>query len=270
MLAFFVVLPFLFAFSSAGAFPKPLSKEDEAYYLNLYQTGNEVEKKQAKDKLILHNLRLVAHIAKKYSGNAREPEELISIGIIGLIKAVDSYNVEKNVRLVSYAAKCVQNELLMWLRSGKKYQNDISLHEPIGTDRDGNEIVMLDIINSDNPDFVDAIDFSIKSEKMLSAIKTLLSPREQTVIILRYGLANHDILTQQEIAERLGISRSYSPVIIGLNKERSRKTTTGLANSSLNIDSQLKSPSPNSQGYRSIWQGTVFFITVKASQNSVF
>jgi len=220
VLAFFVVLPFLFAFSSAGAFPKPLSKEEEAYYLNLYQTGNEVEKKDAKDKLILHNLRLVAHIAKKYSGNAREPEELISIGIIGLIKAVDSYNVGKNVRLVSYAAKCIQNELLMWLRSGKKYQNDISLHEPIGTDRDGNEIVMLDIINSDNPDFVDAIDFSIKSEKMLNAVKTLLSPRERTVIVLRYGLANQDILTQQEIAERLGISRSYSSVIIGLNIQK--------------------------------------------------
>ncbi|WMI82313.1 RNA polymerase sporulation sigma factor SigK [Anaerotignum sp. MB30-C6] len=217
MLAFFVALPFLFAFSSAGAFPKPLSKEEEAYYLNLYHTGNEVEKKEAKDKLILHNLRLVAHIAKKYSSTAREPEELISIGIIGLIKAVDSYNIEKNVRLVSYAAKCVQNELLMWLRSGKKYQNDISLHEPIGTDRDGNEIVMLDIINSDNPDFVEAIDFSIKSEKMFAAIQSILSPRERTVIILRYGLGNHDILTQQEIAERLGISRSYSPVIIGLN-----------------------------------------------------
>ncbi len=179
-----------------------------------------MEKKDAKDKLILHNLRLVAHIAKKYSGNAREPEELISIGIIGLIKAVDSYNVGKNVRLVSYAAKCIQNELLMWLRSGKKYQNDISLHEPIGTDRDGNEIVMLDIINSDNPDFVDAIDFSIKSEKMLNAVKTLLSPRERTVIVLRYGLANQDILTQQEIAERLGISRSYSSVIIGLNIQK--------------------------------------------------
>jgi len=215
--AFFAILPFLFAFSSSGAFPKPLSKEDEAYYLKLYQSGTEEEKKEAKDKLILHNLRLVAHIAKKYSGSAREPEELISIGIIGLIKAVDSYNVEKNVRLVSYAAKCVQNELLMWLRSGKKYQNDISLHEPIGTDRDGNEIVMLDIINSDNPDFVEAIDFSIKSEKMIAAIKTVLTPRERTVIILRYGLCNQDILTQQEIAERLGISRSYSSDIIGLN-----------------------------------------------------
>ena len=217
MLVFFAILPFLFAFTTAGAFPKPLSKEDEAFYLNLYQTGNEGEKKEAKDKLILHNLRLVAHIAKKYSCNARDPEELISIGVIGLIKAVDSYNTEKNVRLVSYAAKCIQNELLMWLRSGKKFQNDISLHEPIGTDRDGNEIVMLDIINSHNPDFVDTIDFSMKSEKMLAAIKTILSPREQTVIILRYGLSNQDILTQQEIAERLGISRSYSPDIIGLN-----------------------------------------------------
>lgn len=225
MLVFFMALPCLFAFSSAGAFPKPLTKEEESFYLNLYQTGNEEERKDAKDKLILHNLRLVAHIAKKYSSNAREPEELISIGIIGLIKAVDSFNAEKNVRLVSYAAKCIQNELLMWLRSGKKFQNDISLHEPIGTDRDGNEIVMLDIINSDNPDFVDTIDFSIKSQKMLEAVKTVLSPRERTVIILRYGLSNQDVLTQQEIAERLGISRSYSPDILGLNNFKNRKKT---------------------------------------------
>lgn len=222
MLTFLIALPLLFAFSTAGAFPKPLSKEEETYYLNLYQSGNELEKKEAKDKLVLHNLRLVAHIAKKYSSNVKDPEELISIGIIGLIKAVDSYNIEKNVRLVSYAAKCVQNELLMWLRSSKKYQHDISLHEPIGTDRDGNEIVMLDIINSDTPDFAETLDFSIKSDKMLDAIKTILSPRERTVIVLRYGLANQDVLTQQEIAERLGISRSYSCVIIGLNNFKSK------------------------------------------------
>ncbi len=223
MFLLFAALPFLFGFSSSGAFPKPLSKEEEAYYLKQYQSGNESEKKEAKDKLILHNLRLVAHIAKKYSSSVKEPEELISIGIIGLIKAVDSYNADKNVRLVSYAAKCVQNELLMWLRSGKKYQNDISLHEPIGTDRDGNEIVMLDIINSDTPDFVETIDFSMKSEKMMAAIQSTLTPRERAVIILRYGLCNQDILTQQEIAERLGISRSYSPVILGRNLKNRHK-----------------------------------------------
>lgn len=209
MVAFFVALPFLFAFSSAGAFPKPLSKEEELQYLRQYQTGNEQEKKEAKDKLVLHNLRLVAHIAKKYNSNAKDPEELISIGIVGLIKAVNSFDVDKNVRLVSYAAKCVQNELLMSLRSGKKYQNDISLHEPIGTDRDGNQIVMLDIINSDTPDFADTLDFTLKSERMLKAVREELTPRERTVIILRYGLCDQDVFTQQEIAERLDISRSY-------------------------------------------------------------
>lgn len=223
MFAFLIALPFLFAFSSGGAFPKPLSKEDEYRYLKQYQLGTEQEKKEAKDKLVLHNLRLVAHIAKKYNINAKDPEELISIGIIGLIKAVDSFDVDKNVRLVSYAAKCVQNELLMSLRSGKKSQNDISLHEPIGTDRDGNEIVMMDIINSDTPNFADALDFTMKSEQMHKAVRELLTPRERTVIILRYGLCNQDVFTQQEIAQRLDISRSY---VSRIEKKALKKLST--------------------------------------------
>ncbi|MBQ7084630.1 MAG: sigma-70 family RNA polymerase sigma factor, partial [Anaerotignum sp.] len=120
-----------------------------------------------------------------------------------------SYNTEKSIRLATYASRCIENEILMTLRYSKKFQNDISLHEPIGTDRDGNEIVMLDVINSNTPDFADQLDHSIKSQKMLQAIRNRLTARERTVIILRYGLWNHNILTQQEIASRLGISRSY-------------------------------------------------------------
>ena len=202
-------LPFFCAFTSAGSFPKPLSKENEEMYLRLFKDGTEEEKNDAKQKLILHNLRLVAHITKKYNSLQKDQDELISIGVIGLIKAILSYDTEKSIRLATYASRCIENEILMSLRFSKKYQNDVSLHEPIGTDRDGNEIVILDVINSNTPDFADQIYLSLQSEKMLSAVKNNLSEREKTVVILRYGLWNHDVLTQQEIASILGISRSY-------------------------------------------------------------
>lgn len=204
-----LTLPFLCAFSSSGSFPKPLSKEEEENYLFLFQNGTEEEKAFAKQELILHNLRLVAHIAKKYHTIQKDTEELISIGIIGLMKAILSYDTNKSTRLATYASKCIQNEVLMSLRFSRKFQNDISLHEPIGTDRDGNEIVILDVINSDIPDFADQLDFSLQSKKMMQAVKERLTERERTVIVLRYGLWNQDILTQQEIASKLGISRSY-------------------------------------------------------------
>lgn len=202
-------LPFFCAFTSAGSFPKPLSKENEEMYLRLFKDGTEEEKNDAKQKLILHNLRLVAHITKKYNTIQKDQDELISIGVIGLIKAILSYDTEKSIRLATYASRCIENEILMSLRFAKKYQNDVSLHEPIGTDRDGNEIVILDVINSNTPDFADQIYLSLQSEKMLSAVKNNLSERERTVVALRYGLWNHDVLTQQEIASILGISRSY-------------------------------------------------------------
>ena len=206
---FLIMLPFLFGFSSSGSFPKPLTKEEEYYYLMLYRNGTEEEKANAKHQLILYNLRLVAHIAKKYNNIQRDQEELISIGIIGLIKAILSYNNEKNIRLATYASRCIENEILMFLRLAKKYKNDVSLYDPIGTDRDGNEIVMLDVINSNTPDFADQLDFSIQSKKIMEAIQHELTKQERIVIILRYGLWNQDILTQQEIASKLGISRSY-------------------------------------------------------------
>lgn len=202
-------IPFLCGFSSSGSFPKPLTKEEEYHCLMKFKNGTEEEQLFAKHKLILHNLRLVAHIAKKYVNIQRDQEELISIGIVGLIKAILSYDNEKSIRLATYASRCIENEILMSLRFAKKYQNDISLHEPIGTDRDGNEIVMLDVINSDTPDFADQLDLFQQSKKMLEAVKEQLTEREKTVVILRYGLWNQDVLTQQEIASKLGISRSY-------------------------------------------------------------
>ena len=224
MLSFFGSL-FFFAFSSSNSFPKPLTKEQEAYFLEKFKKGTIEEKSNAKQELILHNLRLVAHITKKYNNTQREPDELISIGIIGLIKAILSYDNEKSIRLATYASRCIENEILMFLRFSKKYQNDVSLHEPIGIDRDGNEIVMLDIINSETIDFADQLDFTQQTNKMLQAVKKALTKREQTVIILRYGLWNQDSLTQQEIASKLGISRSY---VSRIEKKALKKLNTAL------------------------------------------
>lgn len=204
-----MMLPLLCAFSASGSFPKPLPREEETKYLLQLRDGTEEEKIFAKHQLILHNLRLVAHIAKKYSSLQRDPEELISIGIIGLIKAIQSYDTEKSIRLATYASRCIENEILMSLRFSRKFQNDISLYEPIGTDRDGNEIVMMDVIDNNTPDFADQLEFSIQSKKTLQAVRERLTERERIVIILRYGLWNRDMLTQQEIAAILGISRSY-------------------------------------------------------------
>ena len=209
MFLFLLCIPCCCAFASSGSFPKPLSKEEEQRLLLQFKNGTDEEKEYAKQELILHNLRLVAHIAKKYNNLQRDPEELISIGIVGLIKAILSYDNEKSIRLATYASRCIENEILMSLRLSKKFQNDISLHEPIGTDRDGNEIIMLDVINSDTPDFADQLDLSLQSQKMLRAVQERLSERERIVVTLRYGLWNLNELTQQEIAERLGISRSY-------------------------------------------------------------
>ena len=204
-----VSILFLCAFSTAGSFPKPFSKEEEQKYLLQLHHGTEEEKIQARHELILHNLRLVAHIAKKYNAIQRDQDELISIGIIGLIKAILSYDNEKSIRLATYASRCIENEILMSLRFSKKFQNDVSLYEPIGTDRDGNEIVILDVINSDTADFADQLDLSLQSKKMLQAVRERLTKREQIVVVLRYGLWNQDTLTQHEIASKLGISRSY-------------------------------------------------------------
>ena len=221
----FLVLPIFCGFSSSGSFPKPFSFADEKKYLILLKEGNPEEKNFAKHELILHNLRLVAHITKKYHSSQCEQEELLSIGVIGLIKAVLSYDNEKSIRLATYASRCIENEILMFLRLSKKYQNDISLHDPIGTDRDGNEIVMLDVINSNTPDFAEKLDFDIQTEKILKYVLSDLSERERYVIIHRYGLWGHDALTQQEVAKQLTISRSY---VSRIEKKALKKLKTTL------------------------------------------
>lgn len=186
-------------------FQKPLTLEEEQYYLQKYQEGDQ----EAKNILIERNLRLVAHVVKKYQ-NVEEPlDDLISIGSIGLIKAITTFNAQKGSRLATYAARCIDNELLMMLRSRKKNTREVSLYEPIGTDKEGNEIHLLDIIESNCTDTADNYVLKEDIQKLYRLYEKLLSPQEQEVIKLRYGLFHKEALTQKVIAKRLNISRSY-------------------------------------------------------------
>lgn len=187
------------------SFPNPLSAKDEQYYIALYESGDE----SARNILIEHNLRLVAHIAKKYTGPTTQSDDLISIGTIGLIKAVNTYNSRKAARLATYAARCIENEILMSLRAGKKSRTEVSLSDPIGTDKDGNEINLNDILGTDPDAVLDDISLKIQISKMSEAIDSCLSPREKAVIIRRYGILGHQPETQREVASDLNISRSY-------------------------------------------------------------
>ncbi len=190
--------------SGNAAFPKPLSSEEEKKYLSLLSNGDE----GAKNILIEHNLRLVAHIAKKYA-DEKNLEDLISIGTIGLIKGINTFNPKKNSRLSTYISRCIENEILMTLRSSKKLQNEISIDESIGTDREGNNMTFSDILTSDNPDISDIISEKIEESKLYSAMKNALTKNEINIICWRYGLGNQKRKTQKEIADILGISRSY-------------------------------------------------------------
>lgn len=191
------------------AFQQPLTREEETYYLMQLKNGNAIEKKTAKEVLIERNLRLVAHILKKYQNVDEDMEDLLSIGTIGLIKAVDSYNVEKGSKLATYAARCIENELLMRLRSKKKTAREVSLYEPIGTDKEGNEISLLDIVEQEQVDIVEKLELANQISRLSGVLLETLSPREYEIITLRYGLATGDEVTQKEIGKRLGISRSY-------------------------------------------------------------
>ena len=191
--------------SSGSSFPKPLSLEEERKYIKLYKNGDE----NAKDVLIEHNLRLVAHIAKKYAGSVRDSEDLISIGTIGLIKGITSFDPSKGTRLATYVARCVDNEILMLMRAQKKTQGDVSLSETIGTDKEGNQIMLIDIMKNDSVDIFDEINTDIQIKQLYKNIKSELDPRERMVIKLRYGLANNKCYTQREVAKMLKISRSY-------------------------------------------------------------
>ena len=190
--------------NTSSSFPPPLSASEERKYLEEMKNGN----KKAKDKLIEHNLRLVAHIIKKYYSNYSEQDDLISIGSIGLIKGINSFNSDKGTRLATYAAKCIENEILMYFRSAKKTSQDISLNEPIESDSDGNPITLMDVMFCEDT-ISDEIDFKIKSEKLKVFIERLDNKKEKEIIIKRYGLDNRKPMTQREIAKKLGISRSY-------------------------------------------------------------
>ena len=186
-------------------FPEPLSAEEEERYLKLYEEGDE----NAKKVLIERNLRLVAHIAKKYNSLLVEQEDIISIGTIGLIKAVNSYKGNKGVRLATYAARCIENEILMHLRSTKKISQEVSINEALGQDKEGNEITFIDVIESDNKSIEDEIDLKTKVKKLYKKIEEVLQDREKLIIELRFGLNGKETKTQEQSAKELGISRSY-------------------------------------------------------------
>lgn len=187
------------------SFPKPLTEKEEKYYIDLYEKGDE----DARLILIERNLRLVAHIVKKYASHQHNAEDLISIGSIGLIKAVNTYSSKKSVRLATYAAKCIENEILMGIRASKKNASEISLNLPIGLDKDGNEINLNDILGTDPDEIINDISLKIRVQHMIEALDDTLTPREKTVIVHRYGLLGNIPKAQREVAEILGISRSY-------------------------------------------------------------
>ncbi|MBQ6886232.1 MAG: RNA polymerase sporulation sigma factor SigK [Lachnospiraceae bacterium] len=190
-------------------FQRPLSSEEEASYIQVLKEGEGEAVSEAKEILIERNLRLVAHIAKKYQNVDEDMEDLISIGTIGLIKAVGSFDASKGSRLATYAARCIDNELLMLLRSKKKTSREVSLYEPIGTDKEGNEINLLDIIVQEQEEVVDRIELSDNIKKIAEVVEKLLDEREKEIIKMRYGLLTGEEITQREIGQMLGISRSY-------------------------------------------------------------
>lgn len=188
-----------------NSFPKPLKAEEEKYYLKQLEKGD----LSAKGVLIERNLRLVAHIVKKYSFPGKDMDDLISIGTIGLIKAIDSFKIDRGTRLATYAAKCIENEILMLIRNNKKTKGEVYLQDPIGIDKEGNEISLMDVLGSDEDAVVDIVEYRIKLKKLYEKIDICLTEREKSVIEMRYGLVDGAIKTQREIAELLDISRSY-------------------------------------------------------------
>lgn len=206
--AFYAILGRLFFFTGSvqdgSSYPKPLSAEEEEKYLKLAKEGD----KHAKDMLVKHNMRLVAHIVKKYSG-AAETDDMISVGSIGLIKAINTYQPGRGTRLATYTARCVENEILMLIRAGKKHKNSVSLSDPVGTDKDGNELTLMDLLFEKEDKVFGSVEQTLMQEKFLSAIKQLLNDRETEIICLRYALAGDVPLAQREVAQKLHISRSY-------------------------------------------------------------
>ena len=195
---------FILGLSSQQNFPAPLSAKTERELFEKMKCGDE----SARARLIEHNLRLVAHIVRKYYFSYKCQDDLISIGSIGLVKAIDSFNYKNGTRFATYGAKCIQNEILMYFRAQKKLLNEVSINDTIDMDRDGNPLTYEDIIYTDDT-IAEDIDRKLHTEKALRLIKEILSPRERKILVLRYGLNNRPVMTQKEVSKLLGISRSY-------------------------------------------------------------
>lgn len=191
--------------SGGSAFPKPLTSEEEKEYLKQYSEGSI----EAKNILIERNLRLVAHIVKKYTNYQKDSEDLISIGTIGLIKAITTFKNDKGIKLATYAARCIENEILMYIRTNKKYNRDVYLQDTVGIDKDGNEVTLEDKIADEGMSIDEEVALNIQSKTLYEKIKKVLKGREKKIIELRYGLVDGEELTQKDIAKMLGISRSY-------------------------------------------------------------
>ncbi len=205
---FYAILGRLFFFTGSfrdgSSFPRPLSQEEEEDCLSRARAGD----RKAKDTLVRHNMRLVAHIVKKYSG-AAETDDMISVGSIGLIKAINTYEPGRGTRLATYTARCIENEILMLIRAGKKHRANVSLSDPVGTDKDGNELTLMDLLFEKEDKVFGSVEHDLMQEKFLSAIRAILSGRELEIVCLRYALAGGPPLPQREVAARLHISRSY-------------------------------------------------------------
>lgn len=206
MFVYFLQYIFMFSYITGNnSFPNPLTVEEERKYLIEFANGSI----EAKNILIERNLRLVAHIVKKYSNYNKDIDDMISIGTIGLIKGISSFDMNKGTRLATYIAKCIENEILMDMRANKKIQNELFLQDPIGTDKEGNEVTLIDIISADNDNIIEQVDLKLQIKKLYENMKKFLKTQEKTVLELRYGLFNGTEKTQREIAHMLGISRSY-------------------------------------------------------------
>ena len=203
-----------------GSYPRPLSPKEEAKCLALAREGDAA----ARDRLIRHNMRLVAHIVKKYAG-AAETDDMISVGSIGLIKAINTYEPSRGTRLATYTARCIENEVLMFIRAGKKHRANVSLSDPVGTDKDGNELTIMDLLFEKEDKVFGSVEQSLMLEKFLSAVKRLLDERETQVICMRYALTGGAPMPQREVAQRLKISRSY---VSRIEKHALEKLRAGL------------------------------------------
>ncbi len=209
------------SFTDGSSYPKPLSAADEEKYLKLAKEGD----KHAKDMLVKHNMRLVAHIVKKYNG-AAENDDMISVGSIGLIKAINTYEIGHGTRLATYTARCIENEILMLIRAGKKHKKNLSLSEPVGCDKDGNELTLMDLLFEKEDKVFGSVEQSLMQEKFLNAIGKLLSERETVIICMRYALTGGAPMAQREVAVKLKISRSY---VSRIEKKALEKLRHGLS-----------------------------------------